>query len=54
MRILLDENVPVDIIPVLLAAGHHPESVKFLGWKGLKNGEVLARAEAGLPLPYPR
>ena len=46
MRILLDENVPVDVIPVLRAAGHCAESVNFLGWKGLKNGEVLARAKA--------
>jgi len=50
MRILLDENVPIDVIPVLRAAGHHAESVNFLGWKGLENGEVLARAKADFDL----
>ncbi len=50
MRILLDENVPVDVLPVLHAAGHRVESVNLLGWKGLGNGEVLARAVAGFDL----
>lgn len=50
MKILLDENVPVDILPGLRAAGHEAESVNFLGWKGLKNGELLAQAQAGYDL----
>jgi uncharacterized protein DUF5615 len=36
MRILLDENVPVDLLPFLRAAGHTAESVNFVGWKGVK------------------
>jgi predicted nuclease of predicted toxin-antitoxin system len=44
MWILLDENVPVDLLAVLRAAGHEAESAGYLGWKGLKNGEILGRA----------
>jgi predicted nuclease of predicted toxin-antitoxin system len=44
MWILLDENVPVDLPAVLRAAGHEAESANYLGWKGLKNGEILGRA----------
>lgn len=50
MKILLDENAPVDILPVLRAAGHEAESVNFIGWKGLKNGELLAQAQSGFDL----
>jgi len=49
MRILLDENVPVDLLPHLRTA-HEAESVNFLGWKGLPNGELLERARAGFDL----
>lgn len=44
MRILIDENVPVDVLTVLRAAGHEADSVNFLGWKGVKNGELIGRA----------
>ncbi len=44
MRILLDENVPVDILPVLRSLGIDAESVNFIGWKGLQNGELIVRA----------
>lgn len=50
MKILLDENAPVDILPVLRVAGHDAESVNFLGWKGLKNGQLLAQAQSGYDL----
>lgn len=50
MKILLDENVPVDLLPFLRAAGHEAESVNFLGWKGVKNGELLGRARVGYEL----
>jgi len=50
MKILLDENTPVDWLPVLRAAGHVAESVNFLGWKGLRNGDLLAKARAGYEL----
>ena len=45
MRILLDENVPVDILPVLRSAGIEAESVNFIGWKRLQNGELIVRAK---------
>jgi predicted nuclease of predicted toxin-antitoxin system len=44
MRILLDENVPVDILPVLHAAGIEAQSVNLIGWKRLQNGELIMRA----------
>jgi predicted nuclease of predicted toxin-antitoxin system len=50
VKILLDENVPVDLLAALRAAGHAAESVNFLGWKGLQNGDLLAKARAGYDL----
>jgi len=44
MRVLLDENVPFDILPVLHGTGIEAESVNFIGWKGLQNGELISRA----------
>jgi predicted nuclease of predicted toxin-antitoxin system len=44
MRILLDENVPVDVLEVLQASGHDAQSVNFVGLKGLQNGDLLKRA----------
>jgi predicted nuclease of predicted toxin-antitoxin system len=46
MRVLLDENVPVDILPVLRAAGIEAESVNFIGWKRIQNGELITRARS--------
>ncbi len=42
MRVLLDENVPHDLI--LQLAGHDVSTVQDLGWAGIKNGELLERA----------
>ena len=42
MRVLLDENLPRDLVPLL--AGHSVLTVKGLGWAGLTNGELLERA----------
>ena len=42
MRVLLDENVPVDLAPAL--SGHQAETVTGLQWEGVKNGELLTRA----------
>ncbi|MDQ3009916.1 MAG: DUF5615 family PIN-like protein [Acidobacteriota bacterium] len=54
MKILLDENVPVDVLPVLCNAGHDAQSVNFLGWKGVRNGDLLKRAQTGYDLFLPR
>ena len=42
MRVLLDENVPVDLAAEL--TGHDVETVVGLGWAGITNGELLRRA----------
>ena len=42
MRILLDESLPVELALELI--GHDVISVQKMGWSGLKNGELLARA----------
>ena len=41
MRVLLDENVPVDLASLL--GGHDVETVSGLDWDGVKNGELLLR-----------
>ena len=46
MRVLLDENLPHDLISEL--GGHEVVTVQGLGWAGLKNGELLrVAADAG-------
>ena len=42
MRVLLDENLPHDLI--LELGGHEVVTVQGLGWAGVKNGELLRRA----------
>lgn len=42
MRVLLDENLPLDLAPLL--EGHQVDTIIGLGWCGLTNGEVLDRA----------
>jgi predicted nuclease of predicted toxin-antitoxin system len=54
MRILLDENVPVDILPVLHSLGIDAESVNFIGWKSLQNGELIMRARQQFDLLFTR
>ncbi len=44
MRILVDENVPIQLLSHLAAAGHQAEHVDRLGLKGISNGELLAHA----------
>ena len=44
MRLLLDENLPHDLATLLV--GHQVDTVAGRGWSGLKNGELLAEAEA--------
>jgi hypothetical protein len=42
MRILLDESLPIELRSEI--PGHIVRYVRELGWSGLKNGELLARA----------
>jgi uncharacterized protein DUF5615 len=42
MKLLLDECMPVDFR--LLLTGHDVFTVKYMGWSGIKNGALLARA----------
>ena len=42
MRILLDENIPVDFAAEL--RGHEVSTVVELGWSGVLNGELMRRA----------
>ena len=42
MRVLLDENLPHDLIDALV--GHSVPTVQGLGWEGTKNGALLKRA----------
>lgn len=42
MRVLLDENIPHDLIPQL--AGPAVLTVQGLGWAGVENGDLLRRA----------
>ena len=44
MRILLDENFPVDFAK--LFPDHDIHTVHSLGWSGIKNGELLRRAHS--------
>ena len=48
MRILLDECVPWPLHELLGA--HSCLSVQELGWSGIKNGDLLRRAEADFDL----
>ena len=41
MRVLLDENMPADLAAALV--GHEVSSVLGLGWRGVKNRELLGR-----------
>ena len=42
MRILLDENIPIDFAAEL--QGHEVSTVVELGWSGVLNGELMRRA----------
>ena len=43
MKVLLDENLDWRLRREL--SGHTVDSVPLIGWAGLKNGELLARAD---------
>ena len=42
MRVLLDENIPHDLISEFV--GHTVTTVQGFGWAGAENGELLERA----------
>ena len=42
MKLLLDENIPVDFRRYI--PGHDVRTVDYMGWKGRINGELLALA----------
>jgi hypothetical protein len=42
VRVLLDEQMPTGLVAEL--TGHEVRTVGQLGWKGLENGQLLARA----------
>ena len=44
MRVLLDENLPVDF--AALVADYEIVTVRGLGWAGTQNGELMRRAAA--------
>ena len=44
MRVLLDESLPHDLVPLLV--GHQVETVQGRGWAGTRNGALLALAVA--------
>jgi hypothetical protein len=43
VKVLLDENVPHDLRPFL--SSHETFTTAYLGWAGLKNGNLLDAAE---------
>lgn len=43
LRILIDEQLPRQLAPYLV--GHDARTVQQESWAGLKNGELLAKAE---------
>ena len=43
VRVLLDEQLPRQLAPYLI--GHDVRTVQQESWAGLKNGDLLARAE---------
>jgi hypothetical protein len=42
MKVLLDENLPNDLRHFL--PGHEVFTVAYMGWKGVENGALLAKA----------
>jgi len=44
LKVLLDENLPRALLRVL--SHHEVQTVDSMGWKGIKNGELLKLVEA--------
>lgn len=45
VKVLLDENIPFRLRPLIV--GHDVYTVAYMGWKGHRNGQLLAQAAAG-------
>jgi predicted nuclease of predicted toxin-antitoxin system len=43
MKLILDEDLPHELISAFRDAGHEVVHVEDLGWKGIKNGDLLGR-----------
>ena len=43
MRVLLDENLPAGLAAELV--GHEVATITGMGWRGIKNSELLGRAQ---------
>jgi hypothetical protein len=43
VRVLLDENLPVGLVPEF--ADHEVETVSRLGWSGITSGELTVLAD---------
>jgi predicted nuclease of predicted toxin-antitoxin system len=43
MKVLLDENLPHDLRPLLMPM-HEVFTVAYLGWSALENGDLLSQA----------
>ena len=48
MKILLDECIPIPFRRLLV--GHECVTVAYMGWAGLKNGDLVRQAEAQVDL----
>ncbi len=44
MKLLLDESLPHRLRPLIV--GHDVYTVAYMQWKGVENGDLLARAAA--------
>ncbi len=43
MRVILDEDIPRSLTSLFREGGHDAIHIEDLGWKGIKNGELLDR-----------
>lgn len=43
MKVLLDENIDVRFRKEFDGSGHEIHTVRYMGWNGLKNGELLRK-----------
>ncbi len=51
MRILIDESLPRQLVPLLI--GHDAPMVQAEGWSSVKNGELLRRTAAAESVAEP-